>query len=51
MAESDLRKTFENIKLDPKVIENTLANPKVSASLAETIKEAGVQECDKKMGK
>ena len=46
----DLRKQLESINLEPKVIENTLANAKVTENILNTIKEAGITTCDKKIG-
>jgi hypothetical protein len=50
MAESDIKGLLEKFNLDPKVIESTLANPKITAVLVETIKESGLKGCDKKVG-
>ena len=46
----EFRKQLENINLESKVIDNTLANPKVTEAILNTIKEAGVTQCDKKIG-
>jgi len=46
----EVRKQFENINLEAKVIDNTLANAKVTEALLATIKEAGVTQADKKIG-
>ena len=51
MAELDNKTRLEKINLDPKVIENTLANANVTANVIATLKEAEVTECDKKLGK
>mmetsp|Transcript_41673 Transcript_41673/g.37075 ORF Transcript_41673/g.37075 Transcript_41673/m.37075 type:complete len:302 (-) Transcript_41673:1631-2536(-) len=50
MAELDNKTRLEKINLDPKVIENTLANANVTANVIATLKEAEVTECDKKLG-
>jgi hypothetical protein len=50
MAESNTRTILEKINLDSKVIDNTLANAKITASILETLKLAEVTECDKKTG-
>lgn len=47
----EIRKQLENINLEPKVIDNTLANAKVTDALLKTIAEAEVTQCDKKIGK
>lgn len=50
-ANPEFRKQLEKINLEPKVIDNTLANAKVTEALLATIQEAGITECDKKIGK
>jgi len=49
-ANPETRKQLEKINLEAKVIDNTLANAKVTEAILATIQEAGVTECDKKMG-
>ncbi len=41
---------FNKIGLDPNVIKNTLANPKVTASLLTVLDFANLNECSKKIG-
>jgi len=50
-ANPEVRKQLEKINLEPKVIDNTLANAKVTEAILATIQEAGITECDKKTGK
>lgn len=44
-------KRFTSIGLDPNVVKNTLANPKVTTSLLAVLDFAKVTECNKKIGK
>jgi len=46
----EIRQQLENINLEAKVIDNTLANAKVTEALLATLKEAGVTQADKKLG-
>jgi glutaminyl-tRNA synthetase len=50
MANPESRTQLEKINLEPKVIDNTLANAKVTEAILATIQEAGITECDKKIG-
>ena len=50
MVETSLKDTFAAISLDPKVIESTLKNAKVSAKLKEVVAISGLTTCDKTVG-
>lgn len=47
---NSLRDLFLAINLDPKVVENTLKNKKVSMKLKEVIDVAGIKEASKQVG-
>lgn len=50
MDSTNAEQRFLNIGLEPTVVKNTLANPKVTASLIETLNFANVEKLDKKAG-
>ena len=50
MESTDIENRLKKIGLDPNVIKNTLANPKVTASMLHILDLAEVTECNKKTG-